>query len=78
MKIPSYLGGMSRGLLGAGDNGLTCQLIHNRKIALKDADLIILAGTTPFSSFLFLFLQYRLHFADFSRHVTHCYNPSTF
>ncbi|CAK5069518.1 unnamed protein product [Meloidogyne enterolobii] len=41
LGIPVYLGGMSRGLLGANS---PLQMVHNRKEALKNADLIILAG----------------------------------
>jgi len=41
MGIPCFLGGMARGLLGA-DNEI--QMRHKRKEALKDADLVILAG----------------------------------
>lgn len=40
-KIPAFLGGMSRGLLGADDPLFFRQA---RKAALKEADLIILAG----------------------------------
>ena len=39
--IPTYLSGMARGLLGAGHR---LQMRHGRKAALKDADLVILAG----------------------------------
>ena len=41
LGIPVYLGGMARGLLGK-DNPL--QLRQNRRDALKEADLTILAG----------------------------------
>lgn len=41
LGIPVYLSGMARGLLGK-DNPL--QLRHNRKEALREADLILLAG----------------------------------
>jgi thiamine pyrophosphate-dependent acetolactate synthase large subunit-like protein len=41
LGIPTYLSGMARGLLGAGHR---LQLRHGRKAALKDADLVILAG----------------------------------
>jgi thiamine pyrophosphate-dependent acetolactate synthase large subunit-like protein len=41
LKIPVYLSGMARGLL-AKDNRL--QFRHKRKNALKEADLVILAG----------------------------------
>ncbi|CEF65358.1 Cysteine-rich repeat and Thiamine pyrophosphate enzyme, C-terminal TPP-binding domain and Thiamine pyrophosphate enzyme, central domain and Thiamine pyrophosphate enzyme, N-terminal TPP-binding domain-containing protein [Strongyloides ratti] len=44
LGIPCYLGGMARGLLGK-DNKL--QMRQCRKDALKEADLIILAGTVP-------------------------------
>jgi len=42
LGIPSYLGGMCRGLLGKDSN---VQLRQNRKDALKEADVVILAGT---------------------------------
>ncbi|KAK6014844.1 thiamine pyrophosphate enzyme, TPP binding domain protein, partial [Ostertagia ostertagi] len=42
LGIPVYLGGMARGLLGK-ENHL--QMRQNRKDALRDADLTILAGT---------------------------------
>ena len=42
MGIPTFLGGMSRGLLGA-DSKVQCR--HCRKGALKDADFVLLAGT---------------------------------
>lgn len=41
LGVPCYLGGMSRGLLGRNSN---LQMRHRRKEALKDADLVILAG----------------------------------
>ena len=41
LGIPTYLAGMSRGLLGA-ENNLLCR--HHRRKALKKADLVILAG----------------------------------
>lgn len=39
--IPVYLAGMARGLMGAGHR---LQMRHHRRDALKDADLVILAG----------------------------------
>jgi thiamine pyrophosphate-dependent acetolactate synthase large subunit-like protein len=39
--VPVYLSGMARGLLGA-DHEL--QARHNRKVALREADLVLLAG----------------------------------
>lgn len=42
LSIPVYLGGMSRGLLG---RQCDLQMRHARRDALKEADLIILAGT---------------------------------
>ncbi|KAE9556240.1 hypothetical protein FO519_000579 [Halicephalobus sp. NKZ332] len=42
LGIPAYLGGMSRGLLGKNSR---IQMRQNRKEALKDADVVILAGT---------------------------------
>ncbi|MCB1035239.1 MAG: thiamine pyrophosphate-binding protein [Acidobacteria bacterium] len=41
LGLPTYLGGMARGLLGANHPQ---QLRHQRKAALKEADLVILAG----------------------------------
>jgi thiamine pyrophosphate-dependent acetolactate synthase large subunit-like protein len=41
LNIPTYLSGMARGLLGAQHNIL---FRHHRKEALKEADLVILAG----------------------------------
>ncbi|TMS39735.1 hypothetical protein L596_006216 [Steinernema carpocapsae] len=42
LGIPTYLGGMCRGLLGMGS---PLQMRQNRRDALKEADLVILAGT---------------------------------
>ena len=42
LGIPTFLGGMARGLLGAKSNA---QIRQNRGGALRKADLIILAGT---------------------------------
>ena len=39
--VPTYLGGMARGLLGA-ESGVQCR--HARGKALKEADLVILGG----------------------------------
>uniref|UniRef100_A0A915BLG6 2-hydroxyacyl-CoA lyase 2 n=2 Tax=Parascaris univalens TaxID=6257 RepID=A0A915BLG6_PARUN len=41
LSIPVYLGGMARGLLGKES---AIQMRQNRKVALKEADVIILAG----------------------------------
>jgi acetolactate synthase-1/2/3 large subunit len=41
LGIPCYLSGMARGLLGAGH---PLQMRHQRRKALKEADLVILAG----------------------------------
>jgi len=41
LGVPCFLGGMSRGLLGKNSQ---LQLRHQRKEALKEADLVILAG----------------------------------
>ncbi len=41
LGIPTYLSGMARGLLGAG-HPLHCR--HERRRALKEADLVLLAG----------------------------------
>jgi len=42
LGVPCFLGGMSRGLLGKNSH---LQIRHQRKEALKEADLVILAGT---------------------------------
>ncbi|XP_069694654.1 2-hydroxyacyl-CoA lyase 2-like isoform X1 [Periplaneta americana] len=42
LGVPCYLGGMSRGLLGKNS---PLQMRHQRKDALKEADLVIMAGT---------------------------------
>jgi acetolactate synthase-1/2/3 large subunit len=42
LGLPVYLSGMARGLLGPGH---PLQLRHKRKEALREADLVILAGT---------------------------------
>lgn len=42
LKIPCYLGGMSRGLLG---KNCTLHMRHKRREALQMADLVILAGS---------------------------------
>lgn len=54
--VPVYLSGMGRGLLGK-DNDL--QMRHKRKNAIKDADLIILAGVPN---------DFRL---DYGNHIGH-------
>jgi acetolactate synthase-1/2/3 large subunit len=41
LDVPVYLSGMARGLLGAGH---PLQMRHKRKMALKSADLVLLAG----------------------------------
>lgn len=41
LGVPTYLSGMARGLLGAGNR---LQMRHARKAALKAADLVLLAG----------------------------------
>lgn len=41
LGIPTYLSGMARGLLGQGH---PLQMRHHRRAALKEADLVILAG----------------------------------
>ena len=41
LGVPPYLSGMARGLLGAGHR---LQMRHARKAALKQADLVVLAG----------------------------------
>jgi acetolactate synthase-1/2/3 large subunit len=42
LGVPVYLSGMARGLLGASH---PLQFRHQRKAALKEADLVVLAGT---------------------------------
>jgi acetolactate synthase-like protein len=42
LNIPCFLGGMARGLLGQSSD---VQFRHCRKDALKEADVVILAGT---------------------------------
>lgn len=42
LGVPCYLGGMSRGLLGKNS---PLQMRHQRRDALKEADLVIMAGT---------------------------------
>jgi thiamine pyrophosphate-dependent acetolactate synthase large subunit-like protein len=54
LGVPSYLSGMARGLLGAAH---PLQLRHRRKEALREADLVILAGTP---------IDFRL---DYGRHI---------
>ncbi len=44
LGVPAYLSGMARGLLGPASS---LQMRHQRKKALKDADLVIVAGV-PF------------------------------
>ncbi len=41
LELPTYLSGMARGLLGQGH---PLQMRHKRRVALKEADLVILAG----------------------------------
>jgi acetolactate synthase-like protein len=54
LRVPVYLSGMARGLLGAGDS---LQARHKRKEALREADLVILAGVP---------CDFRL---DYGRHI---------
>ena len=54
LRVPVYLSGMARGLLGAGD---PLQARHKRKEALREADLVILAGVP---------CDFRL---DYGRHI---------
>lgn len=56
LGIPVYLSGMARGLLGKDS---ILQLRHNRKNAIKDSDLIILAGVPN---------DFRL---DYGNHIGH-------
>lgn len=42
LGIPCFLGGMARGLLGRNSN---LHIRQRRRDALKEADLVILAGT---------------------------------
>lgn len=52
--VPAYLSGMARGLLGKGH---CLQLRHQRRVALREADLVLLAGVPS---------DFRL---DYGRHV---------
>jgi acetolactate synthase-1/2/3 large subunit len=54
LGVPVYLSGMARGLLGPGD---PLQLRHRRKEALREADLVVLAGLPA---------DFRL---DYGRHI---------
>jgi acetolactate synthase-like protein len=54
LRVPAYLSGMARGLLGAFD---PLQVRHKRKEALREADLVILAGVP---------CDFRL---DYGRHI---------
>ena len=45
LNVPCFLGGMSRGLLGASNS---LQMRHCRKDALKEADVVILVGKLAF------------------------------
>ncbi|MGK2858068.1 MAG: thiamine pyrophosphate-binding protein [Thermoanaerobaculia bacterium] len=54
LGIPVYLSGMARGLLGRGH---PLQLRHKRQLALKEADLVLLAGVP---------CDFRL---DYGRHI---------
>jgi len=54
LGLPVYLSGMARGLLGQGH---PLQLRHKRRMALKEADLVLLAGVPS---------DFRL---DYGRHV---------
>jgi acetolactate synthase-like protein len=54
LGVPAYLSGMARGLLGTAD---PLQLRHRRKEALREADLVLLAGVP---------CDFRL---DYGRHV---------
>ena len=57
LGIPCFLGGMSRGLLGKHS---PIQVRQRRREALKDADLVILAG------------EPLLRFIDFHHHFGAC------
>ncbi|MCM2316314.1 MAG: thiamine pyrophosphate-binding protein [Thermoanaerobaculia bacterium] len=54
LGIPAYLSGMARGLLGRGH---PLQMRHKRQVALKEADLVVLAGVP---------CDFRL---DYGRHI---------
>lgn len=56
LGVPVYLSGMGRGLLGKES---TLQMRHNRKEAIKEADLIVLAGVPN---------DFRL---DYGNHIGH-------
>lgn len=50
LGIPCFLGGMSRGLLGKDS---PIHIRQNRRDALKEADVVVLAGQANIVSFLF-------------------------
>jgi acetolactate synthase-1/2/3 large subunit len=54
LRMPVFLAGMARGLLGAGD---AQQVRHHRKEALREADLVLLCGVP---------MDFRL---DYGRHI---------
>ncbi len=54
LDVPVFLAGMARGLLGAGDSR---QVRHQRKDALREADLVLLCGVP---------MDFRL---DYGRHI---------
>jgi acetolactate synthase-1/2/3 large subunit len=54
LGVPVYLSGMARGLLGKGHR---LQLRHKRRVALREADLVLLAGVPS---------DFRL---DYGRHI---------
>lgn len=56
LGVPTYLAGMARGLLGAAH---PLQLRHERKVALREADCVLLAGSP---------MDFRL---DYGRHMPH-------
>lgn len=56
LGVPVYLAGMARGLLGAAH---ALQLRHERKVALREADCVVLAGSP---------MDFRL---DYGRHIAH-------
>ena len=56
LGVPTFLAGMSRGLLGGSD---AIQYRHKRREALRAADCVILAGTP---------MDFRL---DYGRHIAH-------
>lgn len=54
LGIPCFLGGMSRGMLGKDS---PIHIRQNRRDALKEADLVLLAGQTYSLTVLILYIN---------------------